>query len=194
MNNLSVLVIPVTKKPASPPPLGQVYVYFTPENELMTLDSDNSENRLHLKKHTEQISLTESFNILNVKSPFIMEVEGNQTGKLLPGKLVVIDGSTGGTNDKLLTVQSSTVDGENTNVAFEEGGLATDLDEDGEVHIDKTVTINHKLGTKSIAFSIRDFISGNGEVRVDNNTPDNDNLILTPNVPVPGTFLVTVVG
>lgn len=194
MNNLSALVIPTIKTPATPPPPGQVYVYFTPDGVLRKMDSTGIEKQVHLKKHEEQISLTESFNIIDVANPQTIEVEGDQTAKLVAGKLFVINGSSGGANDKLLTVQGFELKGESTTVTVEEGGLATDLDVDGLVHIARTVTINHKFGTKAISFSLRNFLTGEGNIAVNNNTPDDDTLVLTPQVPVVGSFLVTIVA
>lgn len=194
MNNLNALVIPTIKTPATPPPPGQVYVYFTPDGVLRKLDSTGIEKQVHLKKHEEQISLTESFNIIDITDPQTIEVEGDQTAKLVAGKLFVINASSGGANDKLLTVQSAVLNGESTTVIIEEGGLATDLDVDGEVHIARTVTITHGFGTRSIGFHLRNFITGEGEISVANNTPDDDTLVLTPQVPVVGSFLVTIVA
>jgi len=194
MNNLSALVIPTIKTPASPPPPGQVYVYFTPDGVLRKMDSTGIEKQVHLKKYEEQVSLTDSFNIIDVIDAETIEVEGDQTQKLTDGKLFVINGSSGGANDKLFTVKGTVLNGESTTVAVQEGGLATDLDVDGEVHIARIVTINHKLGTRSIGFHIRNFLTGDGNISVSNNTPDDDTLILTPQVPVVGSFLVTIVA
>ena len=194
MNNLSALVIPTIKTPAAPPPPGQVYVYFTPDGVLRKMDSTGIEKQVHLKKHEEQISLTESFNIIDITDPQTIEVEGDQTAKLVAGKLFVINASSGGANDKLLTVKSAVLNGESTTITIEESGLATDLDVDGEVHIARTTTITHGFGTKSIGFHLRNFITGEGEISVANNTPDGDTLALTPQVPVVGSFLVTIVA
>lgn len=194
MNNLSALVIPTIKTPAAPPPPGQVYVYFTPDGVLRKMDSTGIEKQVHLKKHEEQISLTESFNIIDVTDAETLEVEGDQTLKLTAGRLLVINGSSGSGNDKLFTVKGAVLNGESTTVTVQEGGLATDLDVDGEVHITRTVSVNHGFGTKAILFQLRNFLTGEGNIAVNNNTPDNNTLELTPQVPIVGSFLITIVA
>lgn len=194
MNNFNVLSIPITKKPETPPVPGQCFVYFTARKELMSLDSNNVEQRLHLKKYTEQIALTESFAIQEVRNPNTIVLDGDQTSKISNGDILVTKGSTNGSNDKLIVANNVSVEGGNTIVSLDNATLTPGLAELGEAHIPKDVAITHRLGTTSITFSLVDGVTGDGEIRVNFQVQDENTLLLKPEVAIPGSLSLTIIG
>ena len=193
MKNLSVLTIPIATPPKNPPPVGQVYVFFDTEDQLQIMGSNGMVEPLHLRKHTAQVTLTESFDIVDVIDNNELVVEGDVTDKIENNTVILVDGSTGGTNDGVNIVRATVVDGGNTKLTIRRGRLNADLAEDGLVHIAKEVNIEHMLGSKAVTFSLRSVATGESVDAADR-VVDEDNLILMPNTPSLGEYLVTIVA
>ncbi|MFY0689137.1 MAG: hypothetical protein JXQ90_18350 [Cyclobacteriaceae bacterium] len=193
MKNLSVLTIPIATPPKTPPPVGQVYVFFDTEDQLQIMGADGMVEPLHLKKHTAQVTLTESFDIIDVIDRNELVVAGDVTDKIENRTVILINGSTAGTNDSVKIVRSTIVESGNTKLTIRRGNLDANLAEDGQVHIAKEVNIEHFLGTKAITFSLRNVATGES-VDTSDKVIDEDNLVLMPSSPSLGDYLVTIVA
>lgn len=193
MKNLSVLTIPIASPPSTPPAPGFVHVFFNEEGQLQEMGADGIIQRLNPEKHTAQVTLTESFTIVDVIDNNEFIVEGDITARIEDRTIIRIDGSTDGGNDGIITARSAELDGVNTKVRIRRGRLTANVADKGQLHLAKDVNIEHLLGTNALTFSIRNLATGES-VSITDKTVDENNLLLVPDSPVLGDFLVTVLA
>jgi len=197
MKNLSVLTIPIATPPETSPPPGQVYVFFNTDDQLQIMGSDGMVEPLHLRKHTQQVTLTDSFNIIGVPSNGgdVLILEGDLTDRIKVWTVLLIADASIATNQQIRIVRKVELNSEgNTELTIRRGNLPTSLVEnESKVHISKQVTVEHFLGSKAITFSMRSVETGE-TVDAANVVPDENNLVLMPSSPSLGEFLVTIVA
>ena len=144
--------------------------------------------------YTEVIQLTQSFDILQVVNATTVQIAFDDPLPFPQGQLAIIEGSTTQTNDGLYEVDSVAVLGVNVmNVTFTEANLTVGLLENGLFHIVRNVPVQHGLNTEDIVYRLKNIATGATTLLNDDST-DNNILILKPQVPVVGDFRISVFG
>lgn len=146
-----------------------------------------------LRKFTFQVHLTDSFDIIQVVNKDKIIIESGLVEGFIKDSIFLINGSTEGGNDDLYTVKSISFDESKITVQVKGGGLKNDLVENGEVHVSKSVTIKHNLGTEALTLSIHNMITGDG-IGLSNRILDKDNISLLAEEPTLGEYLITILA
>lgn len=151
-------------------------------------------NGSNVAVYTEVIQLTQSFDIIQVIDATTVQITFGDPLPFPQGQLAIIDGSTTGTNDGLYEVDSVAVLGVDVmNVTFTEANLTVGLLEDGLLHIVRDVQVQHDLDTVDVVYRLKNITTGATTLLNDDST-DNNLLILKPQVPVVGDFRISVFG
>jgi len=147
---------------------------------------------------SQVIQLTQFVDIIQVIDDETIQVASDESALFPPGQVVLIEGSSDGEatgiNDGLYEVASTQVIGVDVmNVTFVQANLTPGLPENGNAHIAQNVSIQHGLDTEDIVYRLKKVATGEATI-IDDDSSDNNNLILKPQVPVTGDFRLTVLG
>lgn len=85
------------------------------------MGSNGMVESLHLRKPTAQVTSTESFDIVDVIDNNELVVEGDVTDKIGNQTVILVYGSTGGTNDGVNIVRATVVEDGNTKLTIRRG-------------------------------------------------------------------------
>lgn len=145
--------------------------------------------------YSQVLNLTQSFDILQVIDALSIKVDTGEQSLFPQGEIVVINGSDSGTNDGLYEVDTTLVlpGGTEMNITFKEANLTTGLPEDGLAHVATDIDVQHDLDTEDIIYRLKNVATGS-TVLIDDDSSDKNHLILKPNVPVTGSFRISVIA
>lgn len=152
----------------------------------------------NLSVYSQVIQLTRSIDIIQVIDDTTIQIASDEAILFPQGQVVLIEGSSdgeaSGINDGLYEVTSIQVIGEDVmNISFTQANLTPGLPENGMAHIAQNVNVQHGLDTEDIVYRLKRAATGETTI-IDDDSSDNNKLILKPQVPIVGDFRLTVFG
>ncbi|MDW3191898.1 MAG: hypothetical protein R8G66_06025 [Cytophagales bacterium] len=154
---------------------------------------DNSDSSAAVvRKFTEIITLSESFEILSVIDRQLV-IGGNITGMVNRHDTILINGSTDAINDQNNTVWEATLEASNTRLTLSNSNLQDNLVDNGYLYLAKEVIIQHDLDAQGVVISLHSIDTG-VSIPISYQIIDINNLKLVPDLPLIKEFLAVVVG
>ncbi|MFY0689138.1 MAG: hypothetical protein JXQ90_18355 [Cyclobacteriaceae bacterium] len=142
-------------------------------------------------RKTIELQLSSSARILSIISADTLDVEHVSVEAKKEG-IVIIQNSSGGVNDGVNQVVSVTdLSDTVSRVKLKRSMLRQAPGQAGQILFAKHVVIIHDLGTKDLNLNVRDTVNGI-LYQLNHEIPDQNTLILKPDVPIEGSFRVTV--
>lgn len=210
MINLNPITIPVSNTPVTPPPVGMYYLYFQPNGTLVKMDWNGTTENLARQLSTHTIQLVENFDILSIPSQQSIRIVRPVADLVEPGKTIQLQGSTRAVNDGIFQITGLTIidiatsegldlsgvpEGttELLDIEISEGALDVNLTADGKLHVPVQRTISHSLATAPAVVTFKNLQTGESGISIRHLTSQNE-VTIQPDFPMPGDFLVAILG
>lgn len=157
-------------------------------------ESSNGDGGNGILLYTEEFSLTDSYEIINIDSQGNTTLVANETTPFKGEPLAAIFGSENGINDGVYSVGEDVTLISPGVVQIKLPEVQSGLAEFGTLHLTKEVTINHDLNEDDIIYRIEQLYSGRTIIVEDDDATSNDILILKPERPYPGQHRISIFG